>query len=175
MKVKPWKLLNSEEIFKKFGRGISKCLFELPNGKQEEFYIKSERQTVDVLALTSDKQVILLEQFRPGPNKILYTLPGGFVQSDQPLNDIQGELKDETGYEGDFEFVSSFWADGYSTMYRHCFVAQNCARTSGPNLEQNEFINIKLVDLKIFRSILQQGQMTDIESAYLGLDYLGLL
>lgn len=175
MKVKQWKVINNEEVFKKFGRGINKTTFELPDGKQEEFYIKVEGPTVCVLAITTSNKIIVLEQFRPGPNKILYELPGGFAQKVDPLEQIQKELKEETGYEGDFKFVTGLWDDAYSTMYRYCFVATNCKRTSKLSLEKNEFLQPRLISMDTLRKILKKGEMTDIESAYLCLDYLNLL
>lgn len=60
-------------------------------------------------------------------------------------------------------------------MYRYCFVAKNCIKTSKTNLEKNEFVNTKLITLNSLKKIMKKGEMTDIECAYLCLDYLKLL
>lgn len=175
MSVGMWKLIESEEIFRKYGRGVDKKSFKLPTGKVEEYYIKSESPTVSMLALTPNQQVIVVKQFRPGPNKILIELPGGFAKEGQLEEQVEKELLEETGYKGDLKKAAELWDDAYSTLRRHCFVATNCVKVSEPNPEKNEFLEVKLLDMSEFRKVLRSGDMTDIECAYLGLDFLNLL
>jgi len=175
MSVKQWSLIKSEQIFQKYGRGVDKKLFKLPNGKLEEFYIKSEGPTVSILALTPEQKVIVVEQFRPGPNKILSELPGGFAKEGSLKTQAENELLEETGYKGKVRKAAELWDDAYSILRRHCYVATNCIKVSDPSPEVNEFLQIKLLDLKQFRQALRSGNMTDIECAYLGLEFLKLL
>jgi len=78
-KTQDWQELSREEAFRKYSRKIEKVIFKLPNGKETDFYIKKEGPAASVLALTSDNQVIIAKQYRPGPKKVLMELPGGFV------------------------------------------------------------------------------------------------
>jgi ADP-ribose pyrophosphatase len=56
-------------------------------GKESDFYIKKEGPAASVLAITKDKKVILVKQYRPGPSEILLELPGGFVDpNEKPEN-----------------------------------------------------------------------------------------
>lgn len=77
--IKKWKELSRELVFEKYGRKVEKVIFKIQNGKESDFYIKNEGNVVCVLALTSDKKVILAKQYRPGPKKILTELPGGAI------------------------------------------------------------------------------------------------
>ena len=71
--------------FQKFSRKIEKVAFEMPDGKETDFYIKKEGPAASILALTEDNKVILVKQYRPGPQEILMELPGGYVeQSEKP-------------------------------------------------------------------------------------------
>lgn len=174
--IKKWKVLNKKEVFKKYSRCIEKVDFLMPNGSKSDFYLKKENPAVATLSITTENQIILVKQFRPGPDKILSELPGGYVKLDQnPLEAAQAELLEETGFSGDFEEVTECFDDAYSTMKRTIFVAKNCKKVQEQNLDKNEYAEVKLVSLEEFRQILRSGQMTDVEVGYLALDYLNLL
>lgn len=53
--------------------------------------------------------------------------------------------------------------------------AANSRRVGDQQLNDSEFLNVKLYDLSEFLKIVRAGRMTDVEVAMLGLDYLGLL
>ncbi|MCX6784355.1 MAG: NUDIX hydrolase [Candidatus Komeilibacteria bacterium] len=150
--------------------------FILPNGRSEDFEIFKEGQAVCVVAITSDNQVVLAKQFRPGPEKVLLELPGGAVDAGEtPQQAIKREFLEETGYDGNFQFVQTILDDAYSTRIRHVFVATNCKKVAEQHLGDLEFIEIIEMPLAEFREHLRAGQLTDIEIGYLGLDFLKLL
>lgn len=175
-KVTEWKEVSRKEAYKKYSRKIEEVIFELPDGKKSDYYIKKEGPASCVLAITKDNQVILAKQYRPGPKAVLQELPGGYVDpNEDPKETMARELLEETGYAGEIEFVTTCLDDAYSTMVRHCFVAKNCTKVAEPEPEKNEFIEIVLLPLAQFRKNLKKGQMTDVEVGYLCLDYLNLL
>lgn len=185
-KVKEWKEISREEIFKKFSRKIDKVIFEQPNGEKYDLYLKIEGPAVAILPLTEKGEVILVKQFRPGPKKILCELPGGLGNMENLKESAERELLEETGYKGDLILVTKSFDCAYSTMNRFCFVATNCKKVEEISnlvhdddedknkgfMEEKEII---LLSLDEFRSLLRSGEMTDIEVGYLGLDYLNLL
>ncbi len=184
--IKPWEEVSREVMFEKFGRGIEKVLFRQSDGEEYDVYVKKEAVSVAVVALTKDRQVILTRQFRPGPKKVLYELPGGGLIKGKSLQEsMEQELLEETGYQGKMKFVTSLVDCGYSTRVKNCFVATDCEKVEdiagdlhdddGDARGFKEEIEVELVSLKEFRELLRGGQNSDIEIGYLGLDYLGLL
>lgn len=117
-----------------------------------------------------------MPQYRPGPEIILYELPGGGVESNEtPIETAQRELLEETGYVGDFSYAGHYYIDAYNQQIRSIFVAKNCCKMAEQKLDENEHIDILLQPLSDFRSKLPSLPMSDIAGAYLALDFLGIL
>jgi ADP-ribose pyrophosphatase len=175
-KVQKWQKLSSEQVFQKYATKIEKIIYKLPNGKESDFYIQNASDVVCVLALTSDNKVILAKQYRPGPDEILSELPGGSIDpGEEPIEAIERELMEETGYRGKIQFVTTCFDDSNSTRKRYCFVATECEKIAEPQTGESEFVELELAQLSDFKKLLRSGQMTDVEVGYLGLDFLNLL
>ncbi len=177
MEFKKWPIVGRESVFKKYGKELQKIDFELPDGSISDFYIGTGgRGPVCVLALTKNQEVILAKQFRPGPYEVLLELPGGGIDPDEePLAAIKRELLEETGYQGNFTFVTQALESAYNTVDRYCFVATDCEKVAEPQNTATEMTEVVLMPLDEFRAHLRSGRLTDIATGYLGLDYLGLL
>jgi ADP-ribose pyrophosphatase len=172
-----WTELFREKIFEQFGRGIERRRYRLPDNREADFILKSGSDSVACLALTRDRQVILVRQFRPGPAKILLEIPGGGkLAEESPIVAAERELLEETGYQGEMRYVGSVIPCAYALYTKHFLVATNCDKVREPQVEDNgEELEVVLLTLDDFRSHIRTGQMTDVEGAYLCLDYLGLL
>jgi ADP-ribose pyrophosphatase len=171
--VEPWRKQNESIVYDRFRRVLSRR-FELPNGEVADFEILDLYDSAAVLALTPSKEVILVEEFRPGPEAILFELPGGIVEPGQaPAAAAQAELLEETGYVGDLAEIGTVVRDAYATSVKHVFAATSCRQASQP--AQPQLAAPMLMRLDAFRDHLRQGRLTDSEAAYRALDALGLL
>ncbi|MFJ3794197.1 NUDIX hydrolase [Kitasatospora sp. NPDC090091] len=172
-----WRETSRTTVFSKFGRAVDRVDFRLPDGAEEVFYLKRERPAGAVLALTPDRRVVLARQYRPGPGRVLWDLPGGYLDpGEQAADAVARELLEETGYKGNVEAVGAYWLDAYTDARRYAFVATGCVRVAEPQLEQTEFIDVVTLSLDEFRTrVLRAGLMSDTAAAYLALDHLRLL
>ena len=172
-----WKELNREEVFSKYGRAVDQVVYRMPDGIEKDFYIKREKPAACILALTNDNKVLIVRQYRPGPDVILNEMPGGMIdpKDKNPAAAIKRELLEETGYKGSVTFVGKIFDDAYSSVERYCFVAKDCKKIAESTQDSEEFIEQRLLSLEEFRELLRSGRMTDVEVGYLCLDYLGLL
>lgn len=172
-----WKECAREAVFDPGVRPVDKVEYEMPDGRRESYYVRRDGHSAVVVALTPSNDVILVRQFRPGKNCVVTDLPGGGIKAHQsPEEAARAELAEEAGYTGDFQYVGESWPDGYSSRISYVFVATDChALADGQRLDENEFINIQLMPLSEFRSFIRSGKMTDIDAAYLGLDFLRVL
>ena len=170
-----WKKTSIKTLNKGF-RDLQLHQYELPNGKKAGIEIRDDGQCVAIFAMTPDQQVVLAKQFRPGPDEVLVELPGGGMEAgEDPAEAAARELLEETGYAGRLQFVTTSWENPYTTLLRHNFVALDCKKVAEPQLDEHEIIETVLVPLKEYRQQIKKGQGTDIETAYLMLDHLGLL
>lgn len=170
-----WHLLRTKKVFEDFKR-IDVFTYRFPNGKTQDLHIAVSSPAVCTLAVTPDNKFITAKQFRPGPGAILNEIPGGYMkESEEPEAAARRELLEETGYTGDFHFLTMCYDDAYSTMKRYAFVATNCRKIEEQHLDNGEFVDVQLLELPELLRIVRSGEMTDVEVAFLGLDYLGLL
>lgn len=157
-------------------RKVLRCEFQLPDGRVDNYDIKDEADFVAILALTAEQKVVLARQFRPGPAEVLMEVPGGGIEpGETPEAAAARELLEETGYVGDLRSLNHTHVCAYSNGRQHNFVATNCRRVQPPAPDANEYIEVIELPLDAFRDLLRSGQMTDVDTGYLGLDALGLL
>lgn len=158
------------------GRSLDKVTFRLPDGSEQDKLVRQEPSAAAVLALTPDMRVVVARQYRPGPDEILYEMPGGFIEpGEDPATAAARELLEETGYKGSVELAGSCWDDAGSTAKRHGYVARDCVQVADQQLDPGERVTVELLTLDRFKEIMRAGLMTDVELAYRGLDHLGLL
>jgi ADP-ribose diphosphatase len=170
-----WEKLGERTLYKGW-RHILGRTFRLPDGAEREFEVKVEAPSAVVLALRDDGQVVLVREFRPGPEESLLELPGGEVEDgEEPREAARRELLEETGYEGELVDAGTMFDCAYSTRVRHVFVAHGCRRVADPTPEDGEAPEVELLSLDAFREHLRGGRLTDVGPGYLALDRLGRL
>lgn len=150
--------------------------FELPDKSQKELTIYNAGDTVCVFAITNDKKVIVVKQFRPGPEHVMYDLPGGFIDTgEKPEDAAKRELEEETGYTGDLQHIGTTYASAYSNERIFNYVVRNCRKIKKQTLDTNEFIEVQEVHLLEFISLVEKGETSTSITAYAALSYLYLL
>ena len=96
-----WELLSSERQGQVGRRALIAKTFRMPDGSEQTFTVtESAGETAAaVVALTVRGTVVLAEQYRPGPERLMAELPGGGVDPGESLpHGVARELAEETGY-----------------------------------------------------------------------------
>ncbi|MFN2472286.1 MAG: NUDIX hydrolase [Gaiellaceae bacterium] len=171
--MRPWRKLSERDVYRGYRHVVARR-FELPDGSEAEFEVIVNPETVAVLALTTEREVVLVREFRPGPERTLLELPGGLVDDgEDPLAAAGRELLEETGYEGDVRLAGVHVASAYSTHRKHTALATGCRRGGDP--APDEHVEVVLMPLAEFREHLRGGNLTDVAIGYQALDALNLL
>ena len=98
MIIKPWKILGTKYLESDIR--IDRC--ELPNGHILDCHLLDYNDEIMVFALTKNREVVLIKQYRHGIQKAILELPGGSVdEGESPRDAAKRELMEETGYGSD--------------------------------------------------------------------------
>lgn len=173
---RPWTKLRTSEVKTRSYPLVSKTFDTFDEIKT--FDVFGGNPSVHALALTKDKKVVLVRQFRPGPERVLWDLPGGGLDEGESPEDAGiRELEEETGYFGKAILVNTCETGAYFTMPKYSLIIFDCEKISEPTNSDTGFFDIKLIELDELKNLLNKNvfTMADLIAAYAGLDYLKLL
>jgi ADP-ribose pyrophosphatase len=152
--------------------------FELPNGKEDDFTIVDYRPGAAlVIALTPEGKFIVAREFRPGPERVMYELPGGFIdKSEDPKDAAAREFREETGYACDnLEFLGKMARDAYVDGDYYYYLARDCKLVDEfPERGEHEFIEVVEITVEEMLDNVVNARITDPGGALLALRKLGL-
>lgn len=157
MTIKPWKVLETSYFRPRFR--IDKC--ELPNGNFLDATIFEFRSWANVVALTKDRQVVLVRQYRHGICDVLWEFPGGVVEDgEEPVEGAKRELLEETGYvASELIQVGKLYPNpALQTNTLYCFLALDVEKVSEQSLDAGEDIEVQLLPLAELVGMARQGQ-----------------
>ena len=105
-----------------------------------------------MLALTPDKEVVMVRQYRHGIERVCLELPGGLVDpaDDSPSVSARRELLEETGYQANKITLMGECFPQPAILSNKCFfyLAPNVVEIQSPQLDAGEDIEIVKVPLK---------------------------
>jgi 8-oxo-dGTP pyrophosphatase MutT (NUDIX family) len=100
--IEPWKLLDEKIDYNCgfFKILVRRCLSP-QTGVEHPFYVLATHSWTNVIALTPEKKVLLVNQFRHGTKSFSLETPGGAVDDRdvKPMEAAKRELLEETGHE----------------------------------------------------------------------------
>ena len=138
---------------------------ENPRNQQVlEALVLKAPDTINVIALTSMQELILVEQFRFGIDDCLLELPAGLMDGDEmPLEAAKRELLEETGYEASsWTFLGeSFLNPAYVTNRCFHFLAQGATYKRAKSLDMHEDIKVHLITTHGMKDILNTTLIKD--------------
>ncbi|MEX0610445.1 MAG: NUDIX hydrolase [Balneolaceae bacterium] len=161
--VEPW-ITTSERL--EYTTNIFKLL-------QRDMHIASENHSatfsiveapdwINVIPLTPENEIILVEQFRYGIDKPTLELPGGMIdEGEKPLETAKRELLEETGFAGtDWESLGKVSSNpAFLTNHTHFYLAENCKKIQEQQLDGNERIKVHLMPMSEFLEMVADGQV----------------
>jgi ADP-ribose pyrophosphatase len=164
------KTVKSEKIFE--GKMISLQVdeVELPNGRYSKREMIKHPGAVAILAITDEKRIVLVEQYRKPTNRALIEIPAGKLEpGEKPEITAVRELEEETGYACDkLEFITSFYtAPGFADEILHIYKATGLKKIEEPkSADEDEFVELMEVTLEEAVQLLQENKICDAKTAF---------
>ena len=102
--IHPWKNIRSKPVgdFRIFKIRSDICV-NPRTGKEHDFFVLDSVNWVNVIAVTPDQKLVMVEQYRHGSNTVELEIPGGMMDPHEtdPVATAVRELREETGYAGE--------------------------------------------------------------------------
>src|SRR5882757_8618930 len=102
--IKPWQTISSRPAgdFRIFTVRSDRKISPRTQ-KPHEFFVLDCVNWVNVIAVTPDKHLVMVEQYRHGSDTVELEIPGGMMDpgDGSPVETAVRELREETGYEGE--------------------------------------------------------------------------
>ena len=134
------------------------------NGAQKSsFYIIENPDWVNVVALTKDYDVVLIEQFRHGIKEVILEIPGGMIDDgEEPETAARRELVEETGYTAkEFVFLGKSRPNpAIQNNWIYHFAALDAEKTREAEFDEHESIVTKLCPVMAIPNLIQSGEIT---------------
>ena len=128
--------------------------------KAATFFVIENPDWVNVIALTPEKNVVLIEQFRHGTYESVTELPGGMIDvGETPEAAARRELREETGYLSDDWILlgSSRPNPALQSNTIYHYLALDCHRTGETAFDDHENIRTFVVPLDDARRMTADG------------------
>jgi 8-oxo-dGTP pyrophosphatase MutT (NUDIX family) len=132
-------------------------------GKQHPFYILSTRDWINIIAITREKKVLMVSQYRHGSEEVSLETPGGAIDAKdkQPLEAAQRELLEETGHQADEWHFLGKLRPNPAILNNTCFfyLALGCLSVGDLHLDEAEELEVSTHDLEEVREMIRKGEI----------------
>jgi ADP-ribose pyrophosphatase len=150
---RPWKKVSTKQIgdFRIF-KLRSDTFISPRTQKEHDFYVLESVNWVNIIALTPDQQLVMVEQYRFGSNTVELEVPGGMMDPGEtdPVATAVRELREETGYEGERARVLGRIHANPAILNNICYtvLVENCQLKHPVSFDQGEDLATRLVPAK---------------------------
>jgi ADP-ribose pyrophosphatase len=164
MSVHPWKKIGTKKLADYRVYGVRSDTKVSPRtGQSHEFYIIEAVNWVNVIPITTDGKIVMVEQYRHGSDTIELEIPGGMMdeaESDPVATGVR-ELREETGYEGRTARLIGQTYPNPAIMNNVCYtvLVEQCVCKHPPELDQTEDIHTVLVDPKEIPKLIRTNRI----------------
>src|SRR2546426_6885890 len=141
--IKPWQKIGSQQLgdFRIFTIRADRKISPR-NQHEQDFFVIESVDWVNVIAVTPDQQLVMVEQYRHGSNTVELEIPGGMVDGTDASPEATGlrELREETGYEGEHPRLIGRIFPNPAIMSNVCFtvMVENCRCVHPLELDHGE-------------------------------------
>lgn len=162
--IQPWPKLRSRPVgdFRIFK--LRSDIRRSPRtGQEHDFYVLETVDWVNVIAVTRDQHLVMVEQFRHGSDTVELEIPGGMMDPGETSPVVTGvrELREETGYEGENARLIGDILPNPAIMSNTCHtvLVENCELKHATGFDHSEDIATRLVPVDEIPTLVRTGRI----------------
>jgi 8-oxo-dGTP pyrophosphatase MutT (NUDIX family) len=160
--VKPWKMVSSKALgdYRIFSLNTVSKLSPR-TGREHDFFVIKTSDGVNVIAVTPDQKLVMVEQVRHGTDTVELEVPGGMIDAKDasPVEAGLRELREETGYAGENarSIGSVFPNPAIMNNTCHTVLVENCRCGHAREWDHAEDIVTRLVPVEDIPRMVAEG------------------
>ena len=164
MDLKPWQKVGSKPVgdFRIFTLRSDQVISPRTQHAHDVYVIDCPNW-VNVIAVTSDRQLVMIEQYRHGSTTIELEIPGGMIDVKDVSPAAAGvrELREETGYEGENPRLIGQILPNPAIMSNTCFtvMVENCRCLHPVQFDHGEDLVTRLVPIADLPQLVATGKI----------------
>lgn len=162
--IKPWEKLSSKAVgdFRIFT--IRSDIKRSPRtGREHDFFIIDCVNWVNVIAVTPQRELVMIEQYRHGSNTVELEVPGGMMDPHEtsPVAAGERELREETGYAGENARIIGKIFPNPAIMSNTCYtvLVENCRCEHPVEWDHGEDMVTRLVPIAEIPQLILAGKI----------------
>ena len=165
-RLKPWKKIRTDQ---KTDLKLFQARWdEMQNprtGQVMKRLILETQDWVNIVPITSEGKIVIVNQYRFGVDKFTSEIPGGLI--DEGENSEMAavrELREETGYTGgEWIYLGSVEPNpAFHTNLCHHWLARGVEKTVAPRLDPGEDIEVIRLSVEELRKVVEEGNLKHV-------------
>ena len=157
------RILKRNQIFSGRAFDVEELQVSLPDGRERHYDLVDHNDSVTIIPIADNGDILFVEQFRIGGEERLLELPAGVMdEGEDPETCAAREVREETGMAARHlvRLGAVYLAPGYCNELNHIFLAEEL--TANP-LEQDddEFLSLKSVSIQEAERLIANGGIKD--------------
>ncbi len=179
MKRPNWQTTASTYIVDSPFLRLRKDSVKLPDGTLiDDYFVREGRAYCVIFAVTPEKSIVLVRQFRYGIGRVVLELPSGIIdENENPPECALRELVEETGYVGQhIEHLTTLFVDpSNANTTMHLYLVRDARPSAPQQLDATEEIAVEVATRKQLLDFVRDGTIEgvgQVASVHFALDYL---
>ena len=162
--IQPWKKVSSKPVgdFRIFKIRSDTCI-NPRTGQEHDFFVLDSVNWVNVIAVTPDQHLVMIEQYRYGSRTVELEIPGGMIDAKDASPTAAGlrELREETGYEGENPRPIGQVFPNPAIMSITCFtvLVENCRCLHPVQFDHGDDLVTRLVPIADLQHLVATGKI----------------
>jgi ADP-ribose pyrophosphatase len=161
---RPWKKVSTKQLgdFRIF-KLRSDTYVSPRTEKEHDFFVLESVHWVNVVAITPENQLVMVEQFRFGSSRVELEIPGGMMDPGEidPVATAVRELREETGYEGERARILGQIQANPAILNNICYTVliENCRLKHSVEFDQGEDLATTLVPVSEISKLVAEEKI----------------